>query len=291
MSLYKYVQTARKHIHERREDNRLQGPLRLAARNAEFLGRYAGQRCFILCNGPSVKRQDIRALKNEHVFSVSSGYHHPDYALINPRFHCIPQLTYGMITREDAVNWFREIHRCLGPATLFLNYTEEALVREENLLPGRDVRYLVFSGGFEQYKPLAKPDIARRIPAVQSVPIMCLMVAMYMGFDRIYLLGTDHDHFLSGEYKYFYEPTVLKGKDSSADANGRRRGGWYEELAGLASLWKQYREVRHIAEAQHIEIFNATAGGELDEFPRVELQTLLPPGAGSGHAPAACSGT
>ncbi|MBX4998474.1 hypothetical protein HJB51_12430 [Rhizobium lentis] len=78
---------------------------------------------------------------------------------------------------------------------LFLNYTEEPVVREEKLFPGRDVRYTVFAGGFSEYPTDALPDIASRIPAVQSVPVMCLMIAMYMGFSEIYLLGTDHDQF------------------------------------------------------------------------------------------------
>jgi hypothetical protein len=98
---------------------------------------------------------------------------------------------------------------------------------------------------------------------------------MYMGLDPLYLLGTDHDHFRSGEYKYFYEPTVLRGKDLSVDENGKLRSGWHDELAGLAALWRQYRGIRQIATANGITVFNATAGGELDEFPRAAFETLF----------------
>lgn len=256
---------------------RLRLPLEKAGRNAEFLGRHAGQRCFILCNGPSVKRQNLAALKDEHVVSVSSGYHHPLYAQIAPRYHCVPQLTYGLVTREDAIAWFKEMDAALGDATLFLSSTEEPLVREEGLFAGRDVRYIVLSGNFSDYPEATVPDIAARIPRVQSVPVMCIMIAMYMGFDQIYLLGTDHDHFRTGEYKYFYESksTALSGKDISADEQGKRRSGWYEELTGLVRLWEQYRTLGHIAQANGVRIFNATAGGELDEFPRVDFDSLF----------------
>jgi hypothetical protein len=247
----------------------------LTTRNTDLRNRHRGKRCFVLCNGPSVNRQDIRPLKDEVVISVSSGYLHPDYAKIAPAYHCVPQITYGMMTRTDVIAWFREMHDRLGEATLFLSQTEEILVREENLFPGRDVRYVYLQGPFSEYPPDAIPDLASNIPAVQSVPIMALLLGMYVGANQLYLLGTDHDHFRSGEYKYFYEPTVLRGKDTSADEQGKLRSGWYEELSGLAALWTQYRCIKQIANANHVAIFNATAGGELDEFPRVALETLF----------------
>ncbi|UCV03265.1 hypothetical protein [Dechloromonas denitrificans] len=215
-------------------------------------------------------------LKSEHVISVSSGYLHSEYSEIAPAYHCVPQITYGLMSQADVVAWFREMHQKLEHATLFLNYTEEPVVREEALFVGREVRYTVFSGGFSEYPIDELPDIASCIPAVQSVPVMCLMIAMYMGFSEIYLLGTDHDHFRSGEYKYFFEPTVLRGKDCTVDVSGKPRS-WYTEFIGLARLWEQYRAVKQIAQHHGIRIFNATAGGELDEFPRVDFASLFPP--------------
>src|SRR5579883_142584 len=247
----------------------------LLSRNADLQDRHRGSRVFILCNGPSVKQQNIRPLKDELVISVSSGYLHPDYAEIAPRYHCVPQITYGMMTREDLIAWFREMHDHLGAATLILSKTEEALVREEGLFPGRDVRYVQLSGSFSDLPPGTIPDLTTSIPSVQSVPILALMLAMYMGGNKLYLLGTDHDHFRSGEYKYFYEPTVLKGKDMFVDEKGKLRGGWFAEFSALAGLWSQYRDLKSIAAKNDIEIFNATHGGELDEFPRIELDLLF----------------
>lgn len=253
------------------EQERARDILALTARNADLRNRHAGARCFILCNGPSVKKQNIRPLKGEIVISVSNGYHHPDYAEIAPAYHCVPQITYGLLTRADTIAWFREMHEGIGNATLILSQTEAALVREESLFPGRDVRYVYLSRDFSAYPTDSIPDLAGAIPGVQSVPIMALMAGMYMGCTELYLLGTDLDHFRLGEYKYFYEPTVLRGKDPSADEQGKLRLGWYEEFSALAALWGQFRSVKQIAVANGRAIYNATAGGELDEFPRVNL--------------------
>jgi hypothetical protein len=274
--LYKYLYTIRPEQKRRREEEERMKPIHaLISRNSDLKDRHRGARVFILCNGPSVKKQNIQPLKDELVISVSSGYLHPDYAEIAPGYHCVPQITYGLMTRTDVVAWFREMHDRLGKATLILSDTEEPLVREEGLFPGRDVRYVHLKGLFSDLPPGTIPDLTAAIPGIQSVPILALMLAMYMGGDKLYLLGTDHDHFRSGEYQYFYEPTVLKGKDISVDEKGKLRGGWFGELSGLANLWSQYRSLKQIAHANSIEIFNATSGGELDEFPRVELKDVF----------------
>ena len=254
------------------ERNRIQA---LTSRNADLRDKHSGARIFILCNGPSVNKQNIRSLGDELVISVSSGYLHPDYAEIAPRYHCVPQITYGLMTRDDVIAWFGEMHDRIGNATLILSETEEPLVREEGLFPGRDVRYVHLKGLFSDLPPGTIPDLTTPVPRVQSVPILALMLAMYLGGDRLYLLGTDHDQFRSGEYKYFYEPTVLRGKDLFVDQKGKLRGGWFVEFSALTALWSQYRSIKEIAAKNNIEIFNATHGGELDEFPRVELDSLF----------------
>lgn len=270
---FRITRPAQRRLHE--EFLRLQPALKLAAANVAFRDRHRGERCFILCNGPSVNKQNIKPLKNEHVLSVSSGYLHADFATIDPEYHFVPQLTYGLITTDDVIAWFREMDARLGRATVFLNSTEAELVRREGLFPERNVHYTAFYKVFSDYDPDIKPDLASNIPGPQSVVVMCLMAAIYMGFTKIYLLGTDHDQFRSGQYSYSFEPTVLKGKDTSANSEGELIGGWHDELAALAVLWGQYRVVRKMAERHGVQIFNATAGGELDEFPRVELSSVL----------------
>jgi hypothetical protein len=249
--------------------------LAMAADNAQFCEKYKGRRCFVLCNGPSVKQQDIRALRGEIVFSVSSGYLHPDYSHFQPRFHCVPQVTYTKMGRDGAIAWFNEMHDKLGTAEVFLSHTEAPLVQEEKLFSGRKVHYVIFNGTFDLWSSERIPDLCEPIPRVQSVPIMCLMIALFMGFSEIYLIGTDHDHIRTGKYLYFYEPTVLKGMDTSIDAQGNIIASLHDELQGLARLWRDYRCIRAIATKHGVRIFNATLGGMLDEFPRVSLEQAL----------------
>jgi len=247
---------------------------RLAAANAALKDRHQGQRAFILCNGPSTLQQNLAPLSGELVFSVSSGYLHPDYDRIKPRYHCIPQITYGRMTEQDVMAWFREVHQRTGNAEIFLSATEENFVRRHGLFPGRTLHYLFLHENFDHLGSRDIPDISTAIPGVQSVPIMGLMVGLYMGFKDLYLLGTEHSEFVTRRYVYSFEPTVLKGKDLSATPAGEVTTSRYDDFQSLGRLWRQYRTLREIAEANDARIWNATAGGELDEFPRVRLEQV-----------------
>ena len=245
------------------------------AENAVLHNRHSGQRCFILGNGPSAKQLDLTMLKNENVISVSNGYLHEAYATFAPQYHCVPQITYGKMTRESVVAWFNEMHQKLGNAELFLNETEAELVREYGLFSGRKVHYVTLRESFDELDEREVIDITRPIPRVASVPVLAIMLAMYMGFNEIILLGVDHDHFKTGKYIYAFETRAQKDKDFSVTSEGTVVTPWYDDFQSLARLWRQYRVLREIALANRIAIINATPGGELDEFPRENFETLI----------------
>jgi len=249
--------------------------LSMLKRNIRFKDLHKGKRCFILCNGPSVNQQNLLPLKDEIVFSVSSGYHHQDYHIFHPKYHCIPQITYtSLFTKDTTIAWFKEMDEKVGDAELFLNISEESLVRENNLFKDRKINYVCMNGKFDD-KQSKIIDITGIIPGIQSVPIMCLMIAMYMGFKEIYLIGVEHDSFRTREYKYFYTPTMLAGKDHAVCIDGRIKCSLYDEFHAYAYLWEQYRILKYIAFANNISICNATCGGALDEFERVSLDKVL----------------
>ncbi|MBP2233301.1 hypothetical protein J2847_006638 [Azospirillum agricola] len=248
----------------------------ILSENARFRGVHAGQRGFILCNGESIKQQDLTPLRNEIVMTVSNGYLHNDYKVIRPRYHCLPQITYTPIwTRETTVSWFREMHDQVLSEVIFLSASECALIQEEKLFPGRDVRYVDMRLGMAMPTDGALFDITRTIPSIQSSPILCLMLMMYMGFKEIYLIGTDHDQIQKGFYKYPFEPRAVKDADHSVDAAGRPTESMFDQMNSMISLWTQYRVMKYLANRNGIKIYNSSNGGMLDEFKRIPLESLF----------------
>nr|WP_245457149.1 hypothetical protein [Rhizobium leguminosarum] len=264
-------------VHElrRRLSNRQKLPLDIARsleENTQLAGLHAGQRCFILGNGPSVRDLDLSLLKGENVITVSNGYLHSDFDKFRSRYHCVPQITYGLMNSEDVIRWFEEMQSYLGAAELFLSSTESELIRNHNLFSGRTVRYLMLGKSFDDRSSDEIIDISQPVPRVESVPVMALMIAMYLGFEEIILLGVDHDHFLSSSYQYAFDLKVQKGKDFTANADGTVQTNRHDDFQSLARLWRQYRAISNIAKANGIRIFNSTPGGALDEFDRRPFQ-------------------
>jgi len=167
------------------------------------------------------------------------------------------------------------MHERTGNAEIFLSATEENLVRTHGLFPGRTLHYLFLHEDFDRLGSRDIPDLSTAIPGVQSVPIMGLMVGLYMGFTDLYLLGTEHSEFVTRRYQYSFEPTVLKGKDLSTNPAGEVTTSRYDDFQSLGRLWRQYRTLREIAEAHDARLWNATASGELDEFPRIRLEQVI----------------
>jgi hypothetical protein len=245
------------------------------ASNAALRDRHLNGQCFILGNGPSAGALDLALLAGKTVISVSNGYLHRDYAAIKPRYHCVPQITYGRMAQADVVAWFGEMHEGIGDAELFLNETEAELVRKHNLFPGRKIHYLALRENFDELEARDVIDISRPVPRVQSVPLMALMIAMYVRVKEIVLLGVDHDHFKTGRYTYAFKVGVQDDKDISVEASGQVNTLWHDDFQALARLWRQYRVISEIAQKNGISIINATPGGELDEFARVSLADVL----------------
>jgi hypothetical protein len=165
------------------------------------------------------------------------------------------------------------MHQGTLDATVFLGSSQEPLVRRANLFPGRDVTFVHMDAGL--IPNTRNIDISRGVVRVQSVSIMCLAIALYMGFREIYLLGTDHSSLWTGEYQYCFERQNLVLKDPSIDGNGCVNHGLLPELQSHLHLWEQYQAMREIAGARGVRIVNLAQGSRLDVFPKGLLADVL----------------
>ena len=232
--------------------------------------RHQGSRCFILGSGSSISRQDLRKLRGEFVLSVSNAYVHPDYAFFRPRYHCMPPIlaSHGQAyPLERFVDWLREMEAGTADAEMFFHIGDRSWIEQEGLFRGRTmhwVDYCPWAG-----EPFAAFDLAN-LPNIWSVSELALCAAVFMGFERIYLLGIDHDWF-NGPLIHFYDPaTEHKLRPDSAalafaDAEFQMRRH--------AEIFRKYKILQSI----HGSIFNANTDPRhyLDVFPRADYASLF----------------
>lgn len=253
----------------------MRAPAGVLAENAKWRDVHKDRkRCFILATGPSIRTQDLSVLKGETCIAVSNFCVHPQYALIRPEYYCIPKLSFPPYTIDDAVRWFTDVDSKMGDAKMFLAVGDRDIVRSHNLFPGKSVHYLGFGRSWDDVEKDGI-DLTRPLPKVQSVPVMALQIAIYMGFKEIYLLGCDHDHLQHyGVSRHFYEEKEHAIARNAATL-AKEWADFSEELRRYNVLWSQYRALRLWAEPRGIRIFNATPGGLLFNFERVRFESLF----------------
>jgi len=241
-------------------------------RNIELKNIHRNERCFILATGPSIKNQDLKLLKGETCIAVSNFFVHPDYSIIKPKYYCVAPY-HQPITEEAWQKWMGELDKGTENAKMFFGVSDIERNQRNNNFVNRDVFYLNFRGSFEYF--LVKGiDLTRAVPGPASVPVMALEIALYMGFSEIYLLGCDHDWILHyGESRHMYDEKnhVLVREGYNEWENSK----FENELKANLNLWNQYKQIKMIADRQNIKIFNATNGGFLDVFSRIEYEALF----------------
>lgn len=244
---------------------------RLLAANRGLRGRHAGQRGFVLCSGPSIKTQDLRSLRGETCLGVSNFFVHPHYAAIAPRYHCIAPL-HPPFTDADGTRWFREMEGPLTGRELFLSLSDRHLVMKGALFAGTQVHY--FATGKNWPDAPGELSLTAPLPKTQSVSILALLIMLHLGFSEIYLVGADHTsvNFQTGQYAYnhFYTGTRANALGEMSTPPDLER-----EFRSYVALWEQYKAVRDLASLRGVKIVNATRGGVLDLFPRVNLEEVV----------------
>ena len=150
------------------------------ARNAELKGKHQGKRCFILATGPSIKNHDLSLLENEICISVANFFVHSDFSKIRPLYHCNTHL-HKPLTDEDGLRWYRQMEPYMDQTNLILGYPDKQLIELNRLFNNQEIYYLRFGDSWD--KPANQSfDLTCQLPGCQSVSIMALMVAIYIGY-------------------------------------------------------------------------------------------------------------
>jgi hypothetical protein len=122
------------------------------------------------------------------------------------------------------------------------------------------------------WKPNKKANFSEEPFVMQSggtVTYICMQLAAYMGFSEIYLLGVDNTFArgvkLNGEI-------VLGSTHDHFDDNYKALSAFPAVIDAVNSA---YTTAREYGESHNIKIRNATRGGALEIFERVDFDSLF----------------
>ena len=104
-----------------------------------------------------------------------------------------------------------------------------------------------------------------------NVANVAMQVAYYMGFNRVFLIGVDHNFAQKGKPN---EEQLCNGNDTNHFHPDYFKGQkWH--LADLEGNEASYCLARHKFHSKGREIYDATIGGKLSIFPKINFDDAL----------------
>lgn len=234
----------------------------ILSRNSKFRNMYAGRRCFVIGNGPSLNKQDLAPLADEVTVVMNRFNKHPIIDKWKPTFFCMAE-PRGDLTEESLPLFLQGIQA----QAYFFRMEYKELFDEHKYVDPEKVYYLKTGGVPLRDWPASRHsiDLTRTIPGCQSTAHMALMLAVYLGCSPIYLLGLDHD--------WLAQPLVAT--HFYVDDSDFSMFSYKQMMEIMLNVWVIHEWIKDVASKQGVVIYNATAGGFLDVFPRVEFASLF----------------
>lgn len=241
-------------------------------KNVLFKDKHKGQRCFVIGDGPSLKKQDISPLNNEITFVMTGFWKHPIVKQWQPDYYFLADPCF-FDGSGPMQHFFINVCSYIHKSNFFVPLSGRSIIQQLSLLPLDHTYYVAINGSLSN-SVVNCFDFTRNVPGVMSVSQFAIMAAIYMGCSPIYLLGLDHDWLAHrGMDRHFYDGNIVQGHPlATGDLD---RYSYKFEMTNVLELWNGYERIKDIATQCGIEIKNATRGGFLDVFPRVEYETLF----------------
>tara|TARA_B110000037_G_scaffold223105_1_gene302190 strand:+ start:3597 stop:4415 length:819 start_codon:yes stop_codon:yes gene_type:complete len=216
---------------------------------------YTGQKCVILCNGPSLLKVDFDLLKKQNIYAIGLNKINLLFDKTDFRPDAIVAVNQHVI--EQNRDFFNDTN-----IELFLDYQASGKVS-----PASNITFLHST---DQSK-FAR-DCSVSVQQGFTVTYVAMQLAFHMGFKTVALVGCDHSFASKGPAN----KTVVSGTvdESHFDPN-YFAGGVPWQLPDLAGSEYYYDLAGQTYNAFDRSIINATEGGKLDIFPRSTLKAFL----------------
>jgi hypothetical protein len=124
------------------------------------------------------------------------------------------------------------------------------------------------------YEPQFTRDITRALWEGATVTYVAMQIAYYMGFHQVILIGVDHSFATKGRP---HSEVVSTGDDPNHFDSNYFGKGFRWQLPDLETSEIAYRMAREAFEESGREIVDATVGGKLQAFRKVDYQEILAP--------------
>lgn len=244
-------------------------PANLAATSGRFdqlrrrLQESGVKRVFVIGNGPSLKKTDLSLLRDEVTIGFNGIFLHDSFT---PTIYVVEDHLVAEDRQKEIL-----AYRC--PVKVFPSYLAYCLEPQANT---------IFLNHRSRVSFPVDTDFSDQAGTVSytggTVTYTGLQIAASLGAEQIVLVGVDASYTVADvERNDSYGTGVLTSKSDDTNHFDPRYFGagyrWHDP--NVHTMLQAYRKAQQHARRNGFEIINATAGGQLEVFPRVRLEQLL----------------
>lgn len=227
--------------------------------------KHHGEKCFIIGNGPSLNIEDLDQIYKSRMISFASNLIFRCYAKTEwrPEYYFFVDVT-GIREELDSDEMLNYVSR---NCKYMFSRSNGNLVQHKDKIDNLLLYRSAFSRSENSFD--FSEDCSRQIYIGYTVTYAMIQAAVYMGFQEIYLLGMDHSF------------SIEKSEDGIVKNEGVVN---HSELLGNYAMWglpdmvratRAYLSSKKYADSHGIKIYNATRGGKLEVFERVNFDELF----------------
>jgi len=215
---------------------------------------HRGERCFIIGNGPSLKNTDLSQLKDEYTIGMNRIYMLFDELGFNTSYY----LSVNDLVIEQCA---QDIQKLNIPK--FVSWRSKSWIK-----PAPDLCFL--------YTTYTEPKFAEnaweRLWEGATVTYVAMQLAFHLGFNEVYLIGVDHNFSTKGKPN---TTVVSEGDDPNHFDSNYFGKGFRWQLPDLDTSERAYCIARDAYNKSGRHIYDATVGGKLNIFPKVDYLDLF----------------
>lgn len=177
----------------------------ILGRIGKFNGIHKGESCYIFGDGVSVKSMDLKQFADKTAIAVNYFPFHKEfdtidcsYCVVNAPYFFSPFFGYETAQKQHLLKMsklYRNLISCNPQINYFVDLSNYFSISGDNV-------YYTFRDIPD--RRLASDFISRRIFCFDGVSQAAIMLAIYFGFDHIYLVGFDYTH-VPSRNRHYYE--------------------------------------------------------------------------------------
>ena len=247
----------------------------------ELRNIYQGKRCFIIGNGPSLRIEDLDKLTNEITFACNSIYAVYPHTTWRPSCYAYTDaMGIRRLAEDKVLQWLLDENYLF-----FTSYTTKTAFLSCEEKDCSKIYYMKTINGIhndeEGISALFSEECDKKVYTVGSVLYTLCQMAIFMGVNEIVLLGVDMNYSVEKKYtgeilendvidhQELIQKEDMRYSEDILMYHGSPYMGYTDnQLAGFIAMKK-------CADKRGVRVYNATRGGKLEVFERVNFDSLF----------------